>query len=150
MEKNFLPVSIDISGQKILIIGGGQSALKKINILKRFEADLEVVALKVRQEIKQSGVRFSEKEYDPGDLKGFLMVYSCSNNPELDKKIVDDCKKSGVLINIHDNPAMCQFISPAIYKDGHMTVAVSSNGRDVFNSIRIRDLIQKFLQPEFY
>ena len=63
MKKNFLPISIDIANQKILIIGGGQSAFKKINILKRFNAEIEVLAINVCDEIKLLGVKFYESEY---------------------------------------------------------------------------------------
>ncbi len=150
MKRSFLPISIEISGQKILIVGGGQSAFKKLELLKQFNAEIKVVALTVCDEIKSSGVEYSEKEYNKNDLQGCLMVYSCTNDKELDKQIVKDARESGVLVNIHDQPGMCQFISPAIFQYGQVTVAVSSNGRDVSESIRVRDIIKNYLQPEFY
>lgn len=143
---NYLPISIDISGQKILIIGGGQSALKKIRILQRFDAHLEVLAENIIEEILVSGIAWTKKTYEKKDLKGYLMVYSCTNNETLDRQIVDDAKEAGVLVNIHDNPSLCQFVSPAIYQDGNIRVAVSSNAEDVYESIRIRNLIQEYLE----
>lgn len=143
---NYLPISIDISGQKILIIGGGQSALKKIRILQRFDAQLEVLAENIIEEILVSGIAWTKKTYEKKDLKGYLMVYSCTNNETLDRQIVDDAKEAGVLVNIHDNPSLCQFVSPAIYQDGNIRVAVSSNAEDVYESIRIRNLIQEYLE----
>lgn len=146
MAKNFLPISIDISDQKILIIGGGQSALKKIRILQRFGANLEVVAEKVSQEVLATGVTCYRKTYEKSDLRGYLMLYSCTNNEELDRQIAIDGRKAGVLVNIHDNPSLCQFVSPAIYKNGNISVAVSSNAEDVYESIRLRNLIQEYLK----
>ena len=55
MRKKFLPISIDISNQKILIIGGGESAFKKLKILQRFDAEIEVLAINVCGKIKQIG-----------------------------------------------------------------------------------------------
>jgi precorrin-2 dehydrogenase / sirohydrochlorin ferrochelatase len=143
MKQNFLPISIDISKAKILIIGGGQDALKKLRILQRFDARVEVLALQVCDEIKNSGIKYIESAYHKKFLKGYLMLYSCLNNDELDKQIVKDAKDAGVLVNIHDKPALCQFVSPAIYRHGKITVAVGSNGEDVSESIRIRDLIKE-------
>jgi len=148
MTKNYLPISIDISDQKILIIGGGQSALKKIRILQRFGANLEVVAENIIDEILEIGITCFQKRYEKSDLKGYLMLYSCTNNDELDRQIVIDGREAGVLVNIHDKPSLCQFVSPAIYKDGNITVAVSSNAQDVYESIRLRNLIQEFLEKE--
>lgn len=148
MEKNYLPIALNIAGEKILIIGGGQSAWSKIKILKRFDADVEVIALEVCDEIKNSGVPYTVKAYEKSDLKGFLMFYSCTNNPELDAHIARDGKEAGVLVNIHDQPALCQFVSPAIYQNGDIRVAVSSNAKDVYASIRIRNEIKEFLETK--
>jgi len=146
MKRNFLPISIDIAQQKILIVGGGQDAFKKLKILQRFKADVEVLALKVCNEIKESGFKFYETAYHKRYLKKYLMLYSCADNRELDQQIVKDCYKAGVLVNIHDKPELCQFVSPAIYKHGNITIAVGSNGENVYESIRIRNLIQNKLQ----
>ena len=146
MERKFLPISIDISNSKILIIGGGQSALKKIRILQRSGANLEVVAENIIDEVYASGVICHLKKYEKSDLKGYLMLYSCTNNETLDKQIAQDGREAGVLVNIHDNPSLCQFVSPAIYQDGNISVAVSSNAENVFEAIRLRNLIQDYLE----
>jgi precorrin-2 dehydrogenase / sirohydrochlorin ferrochelatase len=146
MERKFLPISIDISNSKILIIGGGQSALKKIKILKRSGARFEVVAENIIDEVYASGVVCSRKSYEKSDLNGYLMLYSCTNNESLDRQIVLDGREAGVLVNIHDNPALCQFVSPAIYQDGNISVAVSSNAENVHEAIRLRNLIQEYLE----
>ncbi len=150
MKKNFLPIAINISGEKILIVGGDQSALKKLQILKRFGAEVEILAREVCLEIKQSGVTFFEEAYHKKFLNGYLMLYSCTNNETLDRQIVADCREAGVLVNIHDKPALCQFVSPAIYRNGNMSVAVSSNGEDVYESIRLRNKISEFLTDNYH
>lgn len=146
MERKFLPISIDISSSKILIVGGGQSALKKIRILQRSGANLEVVAENIIDEVYASGVVCHLKSYESSDSKGYLMLYSCTNNETLDRQIAQDGREAGVLVNIHDNPALCQFVSPAIYQDGNISVAVSSNAENVYEAIRLRNLIQEYLE----
>ena len=150
MNKKFLPVSIDISNQKILIIGGGESAFKKLKILQRFDADIEVLAINVCGKIKQSGVKYVERKYEKKLLKGYLMLYSCTNNIELDKQILTDGKEMGVLVNIHDKPELCQFVSPAIFQFKNFTVAVGSNAEDVYEAIKLRNLIGEFLTEKYF
>lgn len=150
MKKNYLPISIDITNQKILIIGGGESAYKKLKILQRFDAQVEVIALEVCEEIKSAGVFWFETAYRKELLGGYLMLYSCTNNEELDKQILSDGKEIGVLVNIHDNPKLCQFVSPAIFQNGKITVAVGSNAEDVYESIRVRNLIGEFLTEKYF
>jgi len=146
MGKNYLPIAIDISNSKILIIGGGQSALKKIRILQRSGANIEVVAGNIIDEVYASGVICHLKKYERSDLNGYLMLYSCTNNETLDKQIAEDGREAGVLVNVHDNPTLCQFVSPAIYRDGNLSVAVSSNAENVYEAIRVRNLIQGYLE----
>lgn len=150
MKKNYLPISIDISNQKILISGGGESAFKKLKILQRFNAEVEVLAINVCDEIKQSGFKYVECEYRKKMLKDFFMLYSCTNNFELDKQILADGKEMGVLVNIHDKPELCQFVSPAVFQHGNITVAVGSNAQNVFETIKLRDLIGEFLTEQYF
>ncbi|RKD85058.1 precorrin-2 dehydrogenase/sirohydrochlorin ferrochelatase family protein [Mangrovibacterium diazotrophicum] len=145
MQRKYLPISLDITNQKILIIGAGKSAFSKGTILKRFDAEIEFVALEICDEIKNSGWPYKQKAYEPSDLEGYIMVYSCSNNQKLDCQIRRDAKQKGVLCNIHDKPKMCQYVSPAVYQYKNMTVAVASSGRDVFKSIKLRNHLRDYL-----
>jgi len=148
MARTFLPIALDITNQKILVIGGGTNAQKKIEILQRSGAQIELIAEKIIPEVYASGVKCIQKTYEKADLKGYLMLYSCTNNEELDRQIASDGRELGVLVNIHDNPKLCQFVSPAIYQSGNISVAVSSNAENVQESIRIRNLIKEFLENQ--
>lgn len=146
MKKNFLPIAIDIADSKILVVGGGQSALKKIKILQRFDARIDVLAPEFIPEIHRLNVTRIQKTFEKSDLSGYLMLYSCTDNKAFDRQITEYGRESGVLINVHDTPELCQFVSPAIYRDGNISVAVSSNAEDVHEAIRIRNLIQNYLE----
>ncbi|WP_372771965.1 bifunctional precorrin-2 dehydrogenase/sirohydrochlorin ferrochelatase [Mangrovibacterium sp.] len=145
MERKYLPISLDITNQKILIIGAGESAYKKGLILKRFNADIEFVALEICEEIRNSGWPYKQKAYEADDLDGYILVYSCSNNQKLDCQIRRDANQKRVLCNIHDKPKMCQYVSPAVYQYKNMTVAVASNGKDVYKSIKLRNHLRDYL-----
>ncbi len=150
MKRNFLPICIDIANRKIVIIGGGESAFKKLKILQQSNAEVEVIGLKICDKIKQSGIKYVETAYKKELLEEYFMLYSCTNDFELDKQILADGKEMGVLVNIHDKTELCQFVSPAIYRNGNMTVAVGSNAEDVYESIRLRNVIRDFLNDQYY
>ena len=141
--KSFMPISIDVSGKRILLIGGGKVALHKIESLLKYTNNIFVLARKVHPNIKENEIQFVEKEYESVDIIGSLLVYACTNDRDLNRKIREDCQKSGILVNVVDKPADCDFVSPAIHKDNNMSIAVSSNGQDVFKSIRIRNKIKE-------
>lgn len=151
MDRNsmkFLPISINITDKKILIIGGGRIAGHKIGFLEQFTTNISVVALEVIDIIKSKGYLYIEKAYEKSDLHGAFLVYACTNIETLNKQIKYDAESMGILVNVVDNPALCDFVSPAIYKHENITVSVGSNGQDVHRSIAVRNRIKEMLEND--
>jgi precorrin-2 dehydrogenase / sirohydrochlorin ferrochelatase len=148
LNKEFMPVAIDISGKKIILLGGGRVALHKIQSLQQYHSDIHVLAIEVCDEIKSLGIHYTEKPYEARDLKGAFLVYACTNIKSLNEKVYNDCKERGILVNVVDNPPLCDFVSPAIYKQGFMSIAVTSNARSVYKSIELRNKIKSFLEND--
>ncbi len=144
----FLPISINITDKKIVVIGGGQIASHKISFLEQFTGNISVAALEVCESIKTKGYTYQEKPYEKSDLEGAFLVYACTNINELNMLIKTDAETLGILTNVVDNPCMCDFVSPAIYKRDHITVAVGSNGQDVRRAIAIRNKIKENLEND--
>jgi|SRR5208283_5693564 len=147
-KMNFLPISINLTDKKILLIGGGTIACHKIGFLEPYTRNIAVVAIRVMDEIKEKGYTWVEKAYEKSDLEGAFLVYACTNHTDLNLQIKEDAHRSGILVNLVDNPAHCDFVSPAIYKYNHMTVAVGSNGQDVYRSIALRNKIKEYLEHD--
>jgi len=142
----FLPISIQIDTHPILIIGGGHTALHKIQTIKKYSLAITVLAESFSPSLEQSPFRLIRKSYQKEDLKGFYLIYACTDNKDINKRIADDAASLGLLCNVCDNPALCDFVSPAVYKQGKMSVAVSSNGEDVKRSIAWRNQIKEMLE----
>ncbi|MCP4050940.1 MAG: bifunctional precorrin-2 dehydrogenase/sirohydrochlorin ferrochelatase [bacterium] len=144
----FLPIGLNIEDKKIMIVGGGNTALQKIKQLRNFTSSISVVALKVSPEIKHTGIPFIEKAYSCSDLEGTDLIYACTNNKDLNRQIRSDAAKRHVLINVVDDIELSDFISPAVYKKANMTVSVSSDGKNVLKSIKWRDKIKKIFNDK--
>lgn len=147
-RKQFLPIAIDISSKKILIIGGDYDAYKKLKLLQRSTDLIEVVASYIIDEIKNSGAVYFEKEYHKDMLEDYFLIYSCVEDPAFVQGLIEDANSAKVLLNVHDQPDLCEFVSPAIYRKSNISVAVSSNGEDVYESIRVRDQIKDYLEDK--
>lgn len=142
----FMPISLNLTGKEILIVGGGKVAFHKIKLISPYTNNFRIVAKEVCNEIKELGLPYIEKEYEKSDLTDSFMVYACTDIKELNQRVYNDAHEQKMLVNVVDNPPMCDFVSPAIYKKDHMTVAVGSNAQDVYASIRWRDKIRDYLK----
>jgi len=144
----FLPISINITNKKIMIIGGGRIASHKIGFLEQFTKNITVVGLEIIDTIKNRGLTYYEKAYEKSDLQGFFLVYACTNIIELNQKVKQDAEELGILCNVVDNPKLCDFVSPAIYKNGIYTISVGSNAQDVHKAIAIRNKVKELLEND--
>jgi len=143
----FLPISINVTDKKILLIGGGKVATHKASILARFVTDnVTVISPYFTQEMKQLPFNFIEKEYEKNDLKDFFLVYVCTGDHELNRQIKADAEALGILTSVCDAPMLCDFVSPAIFKHEHLTISVASNAQNVYQSIAVRDRIAQLTQ----
>jgi precorrin-2 dehydrogenase / sirohydrochlorin ferrochelatase len=144
----FLPIGINIAGKKILLIGGGRITCQKLLSLRQFTSSITVLAPRISKEIKQKVSLIKEKKYQAADLAGYFMVYACTDNKKVNNRIKVDAQKAGILVNIVDDPRKCDFISPALYKKGYMTVSVLSNGQNVKKSVAWRNRIGALIKND--
>jgi siroheme synthase-like protein len=142
----FLPVTININGKKILIIGGGEVGYHKAAILNRFTDEATVVSTHFHEGFHSLPFTLIQKNYAKTDLDGVALVYICTENEQLNRQIKQDAAEKGVPACVCDNPKLCDFISPAIYKQGDICIAVSSGGRNVRLSIAIRNRIAEMIE----
>ncbi|MBU2591715.1 MAG: bifunctional precorrin-2 dehydrogenase/sirohydrochlorin ferrochelatase [Nitrospinota bacterium] len=144
----YLPILLNLKNKKILVVGGGDVALRKVKTLKQFTENITVVGTIIDTEIKGMVGEYYEKDYNSSFLDGHFLVYVCTDNKELNQQIKREANKLGLLVNVVDNRRLCDFISPALYTDKEMVVAVSSNGKNTLKAIRWRDRIKEIFKKE--
>jgi len=148
MNKKFMPIAIDVADKKVLLIGGGKVAQHKIDSLKNYANNIVIIGKTVDEGIKNSGYKYIEKEYEAADLEGSTLIYACTNIRELNQQIKKDAELLGKLVNVLDKPDECDFVSPAIYQKDYISIAVSSNGQNVYKSIAVRNRIRELLDSK--
>lgn len=146
--KVFLPLNIRIDDKKILFVGGGNIAMHKIQTVELYTRNITVVAPEIHDELKNKGFELVCKEYEETDLDGFFLVYAATDNIEVNQRIKRDAAARGIMVNVVDNRELSDFISPAIFKDEEMTIAVSSNGQNVKKAVALRNRIREMLKKK--
>lgn len=145
-DLNFLPVAINITDKKILIVGGGNVGYHNASILNRFTDKATVISPKFHEKFVSLPFVLIEKKYSPNDLNGVFLVYICTEDKALNAQIKKDAVQKRILASVCDNPPLCDFISPAIFKEGNVNISVTSNARDVYQSIDIRNQIKVLVE----
>ena len=135
----------------MLVVGGGEIALRKVRLLARAGARLAVVAPRILPETaaaaEESGGEVLRREYAAADVCGCAAAVSATDNDGLNRRVCADARAAGVPVNVVDNPALCDFIFPAVVDRGAVVAAVSSGGASPVLARRLRAKIEEMLPP---
>jgi siroheme synthase-like protein len=149
----YLPILIDLKGKKILVVGGGKIALRKVQTLIEYCAEPTVISIAFEDEIlkleSEGKLKAIEKPYEKGDAASFDLVFCATGSPETDKKVYDDCLKTGALLNVADVPELCNFIMPATIRRNQLTVSIASQGSSPFLVKHLRKKFENCLPDEY-
>lgn len=142
------PIVARLAGRRVLVVGGGRVALRKVQGLAAAGAAVTVVAPEVVDALAHlPGVTIRRRAYEPGDLAGHLLVIAATDDPAVQQQVFDDGERAGVLVNSADDPDRCSFILPAVARRGPVIVSVSTQGRSPALAGHLRDLLANAL-PE--
>lgn len=126
------PIFLNTDGLHIALAGGGDAALAKLRLLTKTEAMIQVFANDPCAEIRglADGINLSivPRPIAEEDLAGIGLVYAASENPVEDARVAGIARAAGVIVNIVDNLADSDFITPAIVDRDPVTVAIGTEG----------------------
>ncbi|MEW9902395.1 siroheme synthase CysG [Pseudomonas putida] len=129
---DFLPLFHKLQGGRVLVVGGGEIALRKARLLADAGAALRVVAPEVDGQLaalaREGGGEVRVRGYQPGDLDGCRLVIAATDDSVLNAQVSADAQARSLPVNVVDAPALCTVIFPAIVDRSPLVVAVSSGG----------------------
>ena len=130
----YFPFFMELSKQSVLLIGGGEVAERKLDLLLKANAKLTIVSPKFTDYIEElissnKNITSINDDYRKEYMKNtFSFVIAATNNESLNEDIAKQANKQGILVNVVDKPNICDFIFPSILERGPITVAVSTGG----------------------
>lgn len=145
------PIFIDIKHKKCLVIGGGTVALRKVETLLRYEADVQVIAKEVCEEITSLLPESSIRKGSAGeeDIRDAALVIAATSDRQANREAADVCHRLGILVNVIDAPEECSFIFPAVVVKGDISIGINTGGKSPLVSRKIRGNIEKAI-PDSY
>lgn len=147
------PLFVDLKGKPCVVIGGGEVAARKVEILLRFEADIWVIAPKVSQSItslcENGFLKIKRKKYSKEDLEGAALVIAATSSNEVNEQVYNEAKARNLPINVVDDPDKCSFIFPSVVKRGDLVIGISTSGSYPALSKKIRKLTEELFTEEY-
>jgi uroporphyrin-III C-methyltransferase/precorrin-2 dehydrogenase/sirohydrochlorin ferrochelatase len=128
----YFPIFLDTTDLTCLVVGAGEVAARKVELLLKTSADITVVAPwvcdTVQRFAKEEKILLIVRPYNELDLTNKQMVFVATDNSEINKQIHDQARAQKILVNVVDNTPLCQFITPSIVDRSPIIIAMSSGG----------------------
>jgi uroporphyrin-III C-methyltransferase / precorrin-2 dehydrogenase / sirohydrochlorin ferrochelatase len=123
----YFPIFIDLKDRPVTVVGGTEEALRKIRLLLKTGAVINVIAPEIHEELAaEPRVNWIAKGYHAGLLEGAALVYSA--DAALNERVAEDAKGFGIPVNAVDNPDISTFIVPSIVDRDPIVVAIGTEG----------------------
>ena len=125
---------MELSKQPVLLVGGGEVAERKLDLLLKANAKLTLVSPEFTDYITElindnQNITAITSDYKKEHMKNsFAFVIAATNDESLNEQIAKQANSQGILVNVVDKPDICDFIFPSILERGSITVAVSTGG----------------------
>jgi len=139
---------IDLTGRRVLVVGGGEVALEKVQGLLTAGAAVTVVAPQVTPALVGLDVTLVRRGYRTEDLDGAFLVVAATSTTSVNRRVFRDAEARSLLCNVVDVPELCSFILPAVHRQEPIAVAVSTGGASPALAQHLRDRIAEVVRPE--
>lgn len=130
---DFFPIFLNIRDRNCLVVGGGEIAARKVELLLKANARVTVIsptldnALEVL--LSQSKINYIRDIFHPKYLTNCTLIISATNNRQVNQSVWEEATTANIPINVVDDLSLCSFIMPAIVDRSPVVIAISSSGK---------------------
>src|SRR5262245_46585768 len=146
----YFPLFIDLKGRKVLIVGGGEEALRKVRLLLKTEVRIELIAPELHPELTDLAIggnlAWIGRDFHPAHLDGATCVFVAAND-EISARVSSEAHKRDILVNVVDEADLSSVIVPAIVDRDPLVVAVGTEGAAPVLAQGIRTSLETELPP---
>ena len=149
----FYPVFLNLKDKRVVVIGGGEVAERKVESLLDTGASVTVISPHVTARLASLAdsrlIELQKRPYAQGDCSRAALVLSATDDPEVNEAVWNEATGAGILVNTADEPVLCNFIMPAVVRRGELAVAISTGGTSPALASRLRHKFSQMLGPEY-
>lgn len=149
----YYPIFVNLEGRACTVIGGGEVGERKVSRLLACGAHVTVISQVITPGLKalreKGRICFIEAAYTAEQLAGAFLVIGATDQQAINETIFRDCRRLGIMVNIVDDPARCDFILPSLHEQGDLSIAVSTSGKSPALAKKIRHELEQVYGGEY-
>ena len=152
LEGDLYLACLVLAGRSVLVVGAGRIGLEKIEGLLVCGAQVTVVAPEAIDAVEgladDGSIKWRRRRYQTSDLDGMFLVIAATSDTRLNTEVFRDAEARSMLVNVVDVPELCNFILPAVVREGPLAVGISTSGASPALAKRIKREVAGVIGPE--
>lgn len=150
------PVFLKLETLRVLLVGGGNVAMEKLRAMKDNApaTSIHLVATVISAEVKKFAfdhpqIQLTERPFTESDLDNADLVIVAVNDQNVSSQIKSLANQKKLLVNVADQPALCDFYLGSIVRKGNLKIAISTNGKSPTIAKRLKEVFQELIPDSF-
>ncbi len=147
------PIFINLIHKPVLVVGGGDVALRKIEMLLRADAKITVIASKLCKQLqdyqKLKKIHVKIKTFEKNDLVRSVLIVAATDNKKINLLVSKTAQGLNIPVNVVDEPSLCTFTMGSIIDRSPLLIAISSEGNAPVLAKFIREKIEALIPHSF-
>lgn len=149
----YYPIYLNVCDRKCIVIGGGEVALRKVQILLEYGAEVDVISPELAPELiklaQDNQISTFSREYKDGDLEKAFVVIAATDSDEINRQVAAEARRRSILINVVDDAMYSDFIVPSVMRRGDITITVSTSGKSPALARKLRTQIERDIGEQY-
>ena len=150
---DFLPVFLTLRARRCVVVGGGHVAERKLALLLRAGARVEVIAPQLSEELERlaaaGDITISKREFEATDVRGAALVIAATDDLVVNEKVATAAEQAGVLVNVVDQPGVGNVVMPSIVDRSPVIIAIGTGGNAPVLARMLRAKLESLI-PQAY
>jgi siroheme synthase-like protein len=146
-------VNLLVRGRRVVVVGGGRIAARKIAPLLDLGAQVTVIAPDAGDEVQAwaaaGRLDLVPRRFAAGDLAGAWLGFTATDDPDVNAAVFADGEAERVWVNSADDPANCSFTLMSVVRRSDLVVAIGTGGRSPALAAHFRRQLEEELGPEY-
>jgi uroporphyrin-III C-methyltransferase/precorrin-2 dehydrogenase/sirohydrochlorin ferrochelatase len=148
-----LPIFMKLQGRRCVVIGGGEVAVRKVTMLLKADAVVEVIAPELHYELADlwaaSRISHLSSAFEPSQLDGACLIIAATDDEVVNEEVSKQAKARNIPVNVVDSPALCTFTMPSIVDRSPVVIAISSSGSAPVLARLIRSKLETLIPSSY-
>ena len=129
MTDNAYLAGLRLAGRKVVVVGGGSVAQRRLPLLIASGADVQVITRSATPAVEgMSGITLSLREYRDGDLSGAWYAIAATDDPQVNAAIVSEADRHRIFCVRADIAIDGSAVTPASFEYAGLSVGVLAGG----------------------